>query len=73
MTNPQMGGSYIREKDGSLTQIDAPPAPPAVATDPMGAFAEVRKRILGVPAEQPETDASVDETTDASTGKKGKA
>lgn len=73
MTNPQMGGSYIREKDGSLTQIDAPPTPLTVATDPMGAFADVRKRILGVPAEQSPTETSVEETDTAETGKKGKA
>lgn len=55
---PSEGGSYLREKDGSLTRIN----------DQSEAPAELRAS-----AETPQTETSPDEIDDADSGKKGKS
>jgi hypothetical protein len=55
---PTEGGSYLREKDGSLTRINDQSEAPAE---------------LQASAETTQTETSSDEIDDADSGKKGKA
>jgi hypothetical protein len=59
MTNPQMGGSYRREEDGSLTRLNDVAAP---------AISESETSV-----EEAQAETSVEETDTADNGKKGKA